>query len=262
MDMISGEKSNQPLSAGLYAELQKDILSGSIPDGSKLTEQAICKRYNVSRTPVREAFRQLEADGLIENIPNRGAFVTGLTRRDISDLFDLRILFEVQAVEWAIKRMSTEEIDRLAESMEFMEFYTLKEDVEKVLSFNTQFHNIIYAGTKNRMIQKTLSIYHTYLKYSAPHKTYTEESLKAILEEHKAIYEAFEARNAAAGRKAPHSTVFLVSIQPQACSACVQVRVPGTLLHARTYYEGRNQPTAASDTSEAVLFLYIPQGTG
>ena len=98
--------------------------------------------------------------------------------------------------------MSSEEIDALAESMEFMEFYTLKEDVEKVLSFNSQFHNIIYAGTRNRMIQKTLSVYHTYLKYSAPHKTYTEESLKAILEEHKAICEAFEARNVAAGRKA------------------------------------------------------------
>ena len=202
MDIINGEKSSQPLSAGLYSELQKDILSGAIPDGYKLTEQAVCKRYSVSRTPVREAFRQLEADGPIENIPNRGAFVTGLTRRDISDLFDLRILFEVQAVEWAIKRMDSEEIDKLAESMEFMEFYTLKEDVEKVLSFNSQFHSIIYAGTKNRMIQKTLSIYHTYLKYSAPHKTYTEESLKAILEEHKAIYEAFEARNVAAGRKA------------------------------------------------------------
>ena len=202
MDIINGEKSSQPLSAGLYSELQKDILSGAIPDGSKLTEQAVCKQYSVSRTPVREAFRQLEADGLIENIPNRGAFVTGLTKRDISDLFDLRMRFEVQAVEWAIKRMSTEEIDSLAESMEFMEFYTLKEDVEKVLSFNSQFHNIIYAGTKNRMIQKTLAIYHTYLKYSAPHKTYTEESLKAILDEHKAIYEAFEFRNVAAGRKA------------------------------------------------------------
>ena len=202
MDIINGEKTSQPLSAGLYAELQKDILSGAIPDGSKLTEQAVCKRYGVSRTPVREAFRQLEADGLIENIPNRGAFVTGLTKRDISDLFDLRIRFEVQAVEWAIKRMSPEEIDALAESLEFMEFYTLKDDVDKVLAFNTQFHNVIYAGTKNRMIQKTLSIYHTYLKYSAPHKTYTEESLRAILEEHKAIYDAFEVRNAAAGRKA------------------------------------------------------------
>lgn len=202
MDIINGEKSSQPLSAGLYSVLQKDILSGMIPDGSKLTEQSVCKRYNVSRTPVREAFRQLEADGLIENIPNRGAFVTSLTMRDISDLFDLRIIFEVQAAEWAIKRMSSEEIDALSESLEFMEFYTLREDVDKVLSFNSQFHNIIYTGTKNRMLQKTLSIYHTYLKYSAPHKTYTEESLRSILEEHKAIYEAFEARNVAAGRRA------------------------------------------------------------
>lgn len=202
MDIISGDKSGQPLFTGLYEELQKGILSGSIPDGSKLTEHAVCKEYNVSRTPVREAFRQLEADGLIRTIPNRGAFVTSLTRRDISDLFDLRILFEVQAVEWAIKRMSSEDIDRLAESLDFMEFYTLKEDVEKVLSFNSQFHNIICEGTGNRMIQRTLAIYHTYLKYSAPHKTYNEDSLKAILEEHKAIFEAFETKNAAAGRKA------------------------------------------------------------
>ena len=99
MEIIDSEKNGQPLSAGLYQEIQKDILSGEIESGSKLTEAAVCKRYGVSRTPVREAFRQLEADGLIENIPNRGAFVTGLTKRDISDLFDLRTLFEMQAVE-------------------------------------------------------------------------------------------------------------------------------------------------------------------
>lgn len=202
MDIIQADKSGQPLSAGLYSELQTGILSGVIPDGSKLTEQAVCKKYNVSRTPVREAFRQLEADGLIENIPNRGAFVTGLTKRDISDLFDLRGLFEVQAVEWAIRRMTSEDIDQLAETVDFMEFYTLKSDVEKVLTFNSQFHSIIYAGTKDRMIQKTLAIYQTYLKHSAPAKTYSGEYLKTILEEHKAIFEAFETKNTAAGRKA------------------------------------------------------------
>lgn len=202
MDIIQGDKSVQPLSAGLYTELQTGILSGAIPDGSKLTEQAVCRQYNVSRTPVREAFRQLEADGLIENIPNRGAFVTGLSRRDISDLFDLRSLFEVQAVEWAIKRMTSEDIDELSETVEFMEFYTLRDDVEKILTFNSQFHNIIYAGTKDRMICKTLAIYQTYLKYSAPAKSYSGDYLKTILEEHKAIYEAFESKNPAAGRKA------------------------------------------------------------
>ena len=199
---INTDKSIQPLSAGLYNDLQRDILSGAIPNGSKITEQAVCKRYNVSRTPVREAFRQLEADGLIENVPNRGAFVTGLTRRDISDLFDLRGLFEVQAVEWAIKRMTEEDIDALSETVDFMEFYTLKDDVEKVLTFNSQFHGIIYAGTKDRMICKTLAIYQTYLKYSAPAKSYSGDYLKTILEEHKAIYEAFESKNPAAGRKA------------------------------------------------------------
>ncbi len=202
MDSINNDKSNQPLSAGLYSELQRDILSGEIQSGSKLTEQAVCKRYNVSRTPVREAFRQLESDGLIENIPNRGAFVTGLTKRDISDLFDLRSLFEVQAVEWAIKRMTSEDIEALSETIDFMEFYTLKGDVDKVLMFNSQFHSIIYAGTKDRMIQKTLSIYQTYLKHSAPARTYTGDYLKTILDEHKAIFEAFETKNPAAGRKA------------------------------------------------------------
>jgi DNA-binding GntR family transcriptional regulator len=202
METINNEKSIQPLSAGLYSDLQRDILSGEIPSGSKITEHAVCERYHVSRTPVREAFRQLESDGLIENIPNRGAFFTGLTKRDISDLFDLRSLFEAQAVEWAIKRMTSEEIDLLGETLDFMEFYTMRDDIEKVLSFNSQFHSIIYAGTKDRILEKTLSVYQTYLKHSAPHKTYTEEDLRTILEEHRAIFEAVESKNAAAGRKA------------------------------------------------------------
>ena len=116
--------------------------------------------------------------------------------------FDLRTLFEVQAVEWAIKRMAAEDIDRLRETMEFMEFYTLKEDIDKVLSFNSQFHNIIYAGTRDRMIQKTLSAYQTYLKHSAPAKTFTVDYLHTVLEEHRAIFDAFENKNVAAGRKA------------------------------------------------------------
>lgn len=196
------ETSAQPLSANLFQLIQKDILSGEIPTDSKLTEQTLCKKYNVSRTPLREAFRQLEADGLIVNIPNRGAYAVGLSNRDISDLFDLRFLFEIQAVEWAIKRMTDEEIDELKETIEFMEFYTLKDDTEKVLNFNSQFHTLIYQGTKDRILGKTLTMYQTYLKHSAPAKTYSGDYLRTILEEHKAIFNAFESRNVAAGRKA------------------------------------------------------------
>lgn len=194
------EQGIQPLSTSLFYELQKAILSEEIEPGSKLTEQSLCKKYNVSRTPIREAFRQLESDGLIENIPNRGAFVIGLTKRDISDIFDLRCLFEMQAVEWAIKRMSDEEVETLREHIEFMEFYTLKDDIEKVLHFNSSFHNIIYKGTKDRMIQRVLATFQTYLYHSAPPRTFTGDYLKTILKEHKAIFEAIASRNAAAAR--------------------------------------------------------------
>lgn len=197
-----GIESNQPLSNTLFVQIQKDILSGKLPANSKLTEQAVCKQYDVSRTPVREAFRQLESDGLIENIPNRGAYVIGLSSRDISDLFDLRRTFEVKAVEWAIERMDDSEIDTLRENIEFMEFYTLKADVEKVLQFNSAFHNIIYKGTKNRMLYQTLSSYQTYLKHSAPAKTFNDGYLRIILDEHKTIFEAFETKNPAAGKNA------------------------------------------------------------
>ncbi len=202
MAILTIDNSNQPLSTSLYNEIQKDILSGAIKPGTKLTEHVLCKKYNVSRTPVREAFRQLETDGLIENIPNRGAFAVGLTKREISDLFDLRCLFETKAVEWSIQRMDDNDIDSLKETMEFMEFYTLKDDAEKVLQFNAEFHGIIYAGTKDKILHKTLITYQTYLKHSAPAKSYAGDYLRTILSEHRALFNAFETRNVAAGKKA------------------------------------------------------------
>lgn len=197
------EKSNiKSLADDLFSSLRVDILSGVMATDSKITEKSVCERYNVSRTPVREAFKQLEADGLIKNIPNRGAYVRGLTVRDISDLFDLRCIFEVQAVEWAIERMDAEEIDKLRETMEFMEFYTVKKDSEKVMHFNSVFHNTIYLGTKNRMLYQALSTYQVYLKYSTPPRIEFDNYLETILKEHRAIFDAFEIHNVHAGKKA------------------------------------------------------------
>lgn len=199
---IGNKNSTKPLADDLFDCLRKDILSGAIASDSKITEKSVCDKYNVSRTPVREAFKQLESDGLIKNIPNRGAYVTGLTIRDISDLFDLRCSFEVQAVEWAIERMDEKEIDKLREIIEFMEFYTLKNDADKVMHFNSLFHNTIYLGTKNRMLYQSLSTYEVYLKYSTPPRVVSQNYLQTILKEHRAIFEAFEDHNIHAGKKA------------------------------------------------------------
>lgn len=194
--------SNQPLSNNLFTELQSDILTGRIKNGDKLTEQHICNKYGVSRTPVREALRQLETEGLIENIPNRGAFVLGLTDQDIIDLFDLRTAYEIQAVRWGIERITDEELEQLEETFEFMEFYTMKDDFEKMLHINQSFHELIYASSHNRMLEKVLEGYQLYLKHMRKPPEDTTAYLVHVLEEHRAIFEAFKARDVEAGATA------------------------------------------------------------
>ncbi|MFR7989745.1 MAG: GntR family transcriptional regulator [Anaerovoracaceae bacterium] len=194
-----GRTGNQPLSTNLYTELQEDILTGKLKSGEKLTEQKICNEYKVSRTPVREALRQLEMDGLIENIPNRGAFVLGLSKQDIEDMYVLRKAYEVQAVKWAIERITEEEMNELEETFEFMEFYTMKNDINKMQSINTAFHQIIYNATHNRMLKQLLSSYQIYLKYCNPSNYYAPDYLSVVLKEHRAIFDAFMAKDVDGG---------------------------------------------------------------
>ena len=193
------ELNNAPLSNSLLGKLQKDILTGKLKPGDKLTEQELCKAYGVSRTPVREALRQLEADGLVENILTRGAFVVGMSEQDYEDMFELRKAYEVQAVKWAIERITEEEMDRLEETFEFMEFYTLRNDIDKMLTINSGFHQVIYEASHNRMLKKLLSSYQNYLKYKGIESAYDDDYLTTVLEEHRAIFKAFKDKDVKAG---------------------------------------------------------------
>lgn len=189
------------LSTDLFSNLRKDILQGKLRQGEKLTEQQICDEYNVSRTPVREAFRQLELEGFIETIPNRGAFVVGFSPQDIQDMYELRKSYEVLAVKWAIERITKEEYEKLEESFEFMEFYTQKQDMEKMLNINMNFHELIYRASHNRMLYHILSSYQLYIKQSRPSNRSDVSSgyLDEILAEHRAIFEAFKSKDVEVG---------------------------------------------------------------
>lgn len=182
----------------LFNKLRDDIIKGNIPAGDKLTEQHICKEYNVSRTPVREAFQKLELDGLIEIIPNRGAFVIGITKQDIEDMYELREAYEAIAVKWAIERITDEEFEELEEAYDIMEFYTQKGEADKMLQINMHFHNLIYNATKNRMLQHVLTSYQVYTKNTKVSSEYIREYLDEVLHEHREIFLAFKAKDKAA----------------------------------------------------------------
>ncbi|MDD6539259.1 MAG: GntR family transcriptional regulator [Firmicutes bacterium] len=196
------ENNNAPLSESLLGKLQRDILTGEFKPGKKLTEQELCSRYMVSRTPVREALKQLETDGLVENILNRGAFVVGMSDQDYEDMFELRKIYEIQAVKWAIERISEEEMEKLEETFEFMEFYTLRNDIDKMLTINTGFHQVIYEASHNRQLKKLLSSYQTFVKYKNAESVYDDDYLQSVLEEHRAIFKAFVDKDVKAGAQA------------------------------------------------------------
>ncbi len=190
------------LSGSLFHQLRADILQGRLQPGEKLTEQRICQEYVVSRTPVREAFQKLEMDGLIETIPHRGAFVVGITTRDLQDMYELRKAYEAIAVRWAIERITPEEFSTLNEAYEFMEFYTMKNNIEKMLAINMQFHQLIYNAAHNRMLLHALTNFQVYIKQTRSDRTYAHDSMDQVLSEHREIFQAFVDRDVSAGSQA------------------------------------------------------------
>jgi DNA-binding GntR family transcriptional regulator len=186
----------------LFSDLREDILTERLKPGEKLTEQRICEAYKVSRTPVREALKQLATEGLTEMLPNRSAFVLGFSRGDMEDIFELRGICETQAARRAIERVTESRLAEFDEILEFMEFYTKKRDIKKLTEININFHQAIHDASECRMLRRILSSQLLYIRHSSRVKPYGEESISAILAEHRRICDAFRAADAEAGADA------------------------------------------------------------
>ncbi|NLT47465.1 MAG: GntR family transcriptional regulator [Clostridiales bacterium] len=196
---MSNGKFSQTVSLAEEIEhiLRERILKGEYGIGERIKENQIAEELKVSRTPIREAFKQLEKEGLIESIPNRGSFALGLTKQDVKDIYAVRAAVEVLAVEWAIPRISDEEILRLRDAFERMEFYTGRQDSKKVLELNKTFHEIIYSASGSRFLTQILKSYQEYVEKTRKATVYCSDNLPIILEEHRGILEAIQDKNKA-----------------------------------------------------------------
>ncbi|HZK02329.1 MAG TPA: GntR family transcriptional regulator [Anaerovoracaceae bacterium] len=184
-----------PLSEEIENILRERILKGEYDIGQRIKENSVAEELKVSRTPIREAFKGLEQEGLIVTIPNRGSFALGLTKKDIQDIYAVRILVEALAVEWAVERIKDDEISSLEDIFEKMEFYTYKKDSKKVLELNRAFHEIIYRASGSRFLAQILRSYQEYVEKTRKATVY-EKNLPTILEEHREILVTMRERNA------------------------------------------------------------------
>ena len=110
-DVKSEVSDKYSLRGRVFNKLREDILAGKYQENEELREVVIGEELGVSRTPVREAFRQLELEGLIRIVPNKGAYVTGITAKDVRDIYMIRSRLEGLAARWATENISEEQLD-------------------------------------------------------------------------------------------------------------------------------------------------------
>lgn len=187
-------KDKQSLSSKVFKYIRDGIIEGRYQTGEYLVETKLAEELGISRTPIREALKQLELEELAVSIPNRGVVVQGLSSQDVEDIFAIRLTLEGQAAYWAAQRIQQPEIDRLNELADLMELYTRRQDIVNLARLDTEFHEIIYEACDSRMLKHILASLHQNISRARKSSLNLPNRPEKSLEEHRAIMEAIERR--------------------------------------------------------------------
>ncbi|MEO8563119.1 MAG: GntR family transcriptional regulator [bacterium] len=182
---------------GMTADaLRERILHGAYPEGEPLRQDAIAEDLGVSRIPVREALRQLEAEGLVTFNPHRGAVVSTLSLQEIEELFELRTLIELDLFRRAIPRIENEDVTRAKEILDAYETALRNGDVAAWGEMNWQFHSTLFAPADRPFTLGVAQKLHQQCdRYLRMQLALTHGELRAN-EEHRAILSAVRKRDA------------------------------------------------------------------
>lgn len=180
----------------IFCQLRDDILKGKLAPGENLVELKLASQYGVSRTPIREALRQLELEGLVRYLPNRGVVVEGITNQDVQDIFVIRGHLESLVAKWAAQRATDEELKRLRELVELQEFYVAKDDVEQVTDLDTEFHRVLLEASKSKALRYALGSMLDYVEQARQRSLSVPGRIHDSVREHRGILEAVEAKDA------------------------------------------------------------------
>ena len=184
------EWNHASLGGKVFEAIEQAILGGTYAAGDSLTELGLSAELGVSRTPVREALRQLELEGLVQSVPNKGTVVVGISQKDIEDIYTIRMSIEGLACEWAAQKINGKELEKLKEIIELQEFYAQKNDVLQVWQLDRKFHETIYDASRSRPLKHTLTNFHNYIQEARDLSFKSGGRTALSVKEHRDIYEA------------------------------------------------------------------------
>ncbi|WP_116201512.1 GntR family transcriptional regulator [Amycolatopsis circi] len=160
------EASNGSIQGRLIAEIRRRIIAGEVSPGTSLSELALAEEFGVSRTPVRETFKQLQTEGLVEIRPRVGTFVTAPSRREITELFEMKELLEGAAARLLAQRGQVPEVDQLKENLRQADLAVDADDRQRYAELVEEFHDLIIVGADNRKLEAHYRTLMNQLAYS------------------------------------------------------------------------------------------------
>jgi len=181
-----------------YAELLESIRSGVFAPGDRLRETDVAARLNLSRTPVREALRRLEADGIVEHRPRVGAIIRQLSHAELVELYEMRSVLERTAAEMAAKHAGPAEIAALRE----LNTAIAASAPTRAAALNQDFHRVIYRATRNRFLWDSARALNNALMLLGPTTLDDPARIAVVSKQHSAILDAIEAGDVTAAGEA------------------------------------------------------------
>lgn len=176
-----------PLRDVVFNTLREAILQGELVPGERLMEKQLAEKLGVSRTPIREAIRKLELEGLIIMVPRKGAEVAKITEKDIKDVLEVRAVLESLAVKLACEKMDGEGIEELEKLKDEFAEAARNKEVEVLIKKDVEFHDAIFNSTDNEKLIQIINnlreqIYRFRVKYIKRMDDYT-----TLVKEHQEI---------------------------------------------------------------------------
>jgi DNA-binding GntR family transcriptional regulator len=185
-------KSDVPQGQDAYLRIVAEIRSGKLTPGDRLTETDLAVRLGISRTPVREAIRLLETDGLVTHTPRIGATIRTLDHAEISELYEMRTVLEGTTARFAARAASEVELAELSAIKQAMAKET---DTEELYRLNQQFHRALLDAARNRFLVKAVGAIHKSLLILGPSTMAEDDRASSAHEEHSRVLAALKARD-------------------------------------------------------------------
>lgn len=142
-------ENHQTLRERIVDTIREAIINGILSPGTKISEPELAERFGISRTPIREALRQLESEGFITVIPRKGAVVSTLSRKDVEDFYELKSILEGFAARKAVEKVTDKDISQMENLNRQLERLTKKGDLKKAFQIHSDFHHVFLSACGN-----------------------------------------------------------------------------------------------------------------